>query len=92
MGKNNLFDMYIYLRTTDLRAKDIHIRQTTSAHGITSCMSKLLCNTVYQAGKAEIEIEDFTKKNKGTEIMAYALVDFDNEIAYGFKVRRKDKE
>ena len=44
-----------------------------------------------QAEKAEFEIEDFTKQKEGTEIRAYALVDLDNEIAYGFKVRSEDK-
>ena len=40
-----------------------------------------------KAEKSEFEIEDLTKEKEGTVIKAYALVDLDNEIAYGFKVR-----
>ena len=38
-------------------------------------------------GKEEYEIEDFYNKSHGTEVRAYVLVDLDDEIAYGFKVR-----
>ena len=51
----------------------------------------LYVNMRQQAEKAEFEIEDFIKQKEGTEIRAYALVDLDNEIAYGFKVRSEDK-
>ena len=47
--------------------------------------------SLQQAEQAEFEIEDFVEKDKETEIKAFALVDLDNEIAYGFKVRSKDK-
>jgi len=39
-----------------------------------------------QAGKEEFEVEDFAKTKEGTELRAYALVDLENEVAYGFKV------
>ncbi|XP_065919557.1 uncharacterized protein [Dysidea avara] len=42
-----------------------------------------------QAGKEEFEIEDFAKTKEGTELRAYALVDLENEIAYGFKMMIK---
>ena len=41
-----------------------------------------------ETGKEEYEIEDFNQTSKGTELKAYVLVDLDNEIAYGFKVRK----
>ena len=47
--------------------------------------------SLQQAEQAEFEIEDYVEKDKDTEIKAFALVDLDNEIAYGFKVRGEDK-
>ena len=40
-----------------------------------------------EAGKEECELEDFSQTSNGTELKAYVLVNLDNEIAYGFKVR-----
>ena len=59
------------------------------------CLHECMYSRVYvyhqQAEEVEIEIEDFTKQNEGTVIKAYALVDLDNEVAYGFKVTNQDK-
>ena len=40
-----------------------------------------------EAGKEEYEVKDIGRTSNGTELKAYVLVDLDNEIAYGFKVR-----
>jgi len=57
------------------------------------CLSANAFETIFhvhwqEAGKEEYEIEDFYNKSHGTEVRAYVLVDLDDEIAYGFKVRK----
>jgi len=40
-----------------------------------------------EAGEEEYEVKDICETSNRIELKAYVLVDLDNEIAYGFKVR-----
>ena len=42
-----------------------------------------------EAGKEEYEVKDICEASNRIELKAYVLVDLDNEIAYGFKVREQ---
>ncbi|XP_065920812.1 uncharacterized protein [Dysidea avara] len=59
-----------------------------STHYIGSKMGEFVYRAK-KAGKAEVEIENYAKMKEGTELRAYALVDLENEIAYGFKMTIK---
>lgn len=54
----------------------------------TTCMST---NTIayrnQKAGKAEYDIKELGEQADGSEFKLYILVDLDNKVAYGFKVR-----